>query len=260
MAAKRRAAPRTRAAAVPLPRRARLRKSLPLPSRRSLAVGLGILALAAGAYAVARETSAFAVRHIVVSGGSPLLRARVRKELASLKGTNLLGLNGSRLERRVEGLPWIVSATYDRAFPNTLRVTIVPEQPVAVLHRGTQTWLVSARARVLQPVVPRTHAGLPRIWVPVATTVAVGGFLDPDAGGVAARSLALVQHFPARIATATLAHGELTLGLRSGVEVRFGAPNDVRLKLAIARRALRVLPSGSHYLDVSVLGRPVAGP
>jgi len=57
-----------------------------------------------------------------------------------------------------------------------------------------------------------------------------------------------------------LAGGELTLRLRSGLELRLGAPTDVRLKLAIARRALRVLPPGSAYVDVSVPGRPVAGP
>ena len=218
-----------------------------------------MLVLAGGAYAVARETSAFAVRHVRVTGGSPLLRARVRKELASLHGTNLLALDGSALERRVASLPWVVSATYDRAFPHTLRIEIVPETPVAVLHRGTETWLVSARARVIAKLVPGRRPLLPRIWVPTAAPVTVGGFLDPTYGGTAARTLGLVQRFPARVATATLAHDELTFALRSGVEIRFGAPTDIRLKLAIARRALPVLPSGSTYLDVSVPGRPVAG-
>jgi cell division protein FtsQ len=233
--------------------------AVPLPSRRSLAIGLGLIALAGGMYAIARETSAFAVRHIRVTGGSPLLRANVRKELASLKGTNLLALDGSALERRVAALPSVVSATYDRAFPHTLRISIVPETPVAVLHRGVQTWLVSARARVIARLVPGSHPLLPRIWVPTAAPVAVGGYLEATYGGTAARTLGLVQHFPARIGTATLAHGELTFALRSGVALRFGAPTDIRLKLAIARRALRVLPSGSSYLDVSVPGRPVAG-
>lgn len=232
---------------------------MPLPSRRSLAIGLGLVALAGGLYAVARETSAFAIEHVQVTGGSPLLRARVRNELASFRGTNLLALDGSKLERRVAALPSVVSATYDRAFPHTLRVTIVPETPVAVLHRGTQTWLVSARARVISVLVPRSQLGLARIWVPTAAPVTVGGFLDPQYGGTAARTLGLVEHFPAKIATATLTHDELTFALRSGVEVRFGAPTDIRLKLAIARRALRVMPSGSTYLDVSVPGRPVAG-
>lgn len=230
-----------------------------MPSRRSLAIGVGLIALAGGLYAVARETSAFAIRHVEVVGGSPLLRAHVRTELASLRGTNLLALDGSRLERRVAALPSVVSATYDRAFPHTLRITIVPETPVAVLHRGTQTWLVSARARVISQLVPRSQPGLPRIWVPTAAPVTVGGFLDPTYGGTAARTLGLVENFPVKIATATLAHDELTFALRSGVEVRFGAPTDIRLKLAIARRALRVMPSGSKYLDVSVPGRPVAG-
>lgn len=250
-----RVAARHRALALP----ASAVRKVPLPSRRSLAIGLGLTALAGGMYAVARETSAFAVRHIEVAGGSPVLRAHVRKELSSLRGRNLLALNGSALEHRLAALPTIVSATYDRAFPHTLRISIVPETPVAVLHRGVQTWLVSARARVIARLVPGTHPLLPRIWVPTAAPVTVGGFLDPTYGGTAARTLGLVQHFPAHIGTATLAHDELTFALRSGVELRFGAPTDIRLKLAIARRALRMLPSGSTYLDVSVPGRPVAG-
>jgi cell division protein FtsQ len=233
----------------------RARRSLPWPSPRSLAVGLGIVVLGGGAYAIARETSAFAVRHLDVVGGSPLLRARVRHALAPLRGTSLLALDGSALERRVEALPWVVSASYDRAFPHTLRVTIVPEQPVAVLHRGRDTWLVSGRARVLARIPRGTRPLLTRIWVPTSATVAVGTFLAPLEGGTAA----LVGPFPVRIATAALVHGELTLDLRSGVQFRFGAPTDVRLKLAIARRALRALPSGSTYLDVSVPERPVAG-
>jgi hypothetical protein len=51
----------------------------------------------------------------------------------------------------------------------------------------------------------------------------------------------------------------LLFRLRSGLEIRLGRPADVRLKLAIARRALRGLPSGTTYLDVSVPERPVAG-
>jgi hypothetical protein len=109
--------------------------------------------------------------------------------------------------------------------------------------------------------IPRGRAGpLARIWVKRAATVVAGGFLAADAGGTAARALALASRFPARIATASLAHGELVFRLRSGLELRLGEPTDVRLKLAIARRALRRLPAGSAYLDLGVPGRPVAGP
>lgn len=230
-----------------------------LPSRRSLAVGLGVLAAAFGAYLGARETSLFAVGRIEVLGGTPALRAQVQQRLTPVLGTSLVGLDGAALERRVDSLPTVVSATYDRAFPHTLRVTVVPESSVAVLHRGTQTWLVSARGRVVAHIPPGTFPELPRIWVPTATPVTAGAFLAAAQGGAAAQALALVQHFPARISTAELSHGELTFRLHSGIDVRFGAPTDLRLKLAIARRALLLLPAGTTYVDVSVPDRPVTG-
>ncbi|MDX6465437.1 MAG: cell division protein FtsQ [Gaiellaceae bacterium] len=260
-------APRARAVAAPAPRARRAKPASPaaaarfLPSGRSILVGLALLALAGGAYVAARQTSMFAVAHIEVSGGSPVIRAQVRHELAALRGTSLLALDGAALERRLESLPTIVSARYDRAFPHTLRLTIVPETPVAVLHRGSETWLLSSRGRAVAHIRPRTYPALPRIWVPRATEVAAGTFVQPDGAGRDARALAvaLAARFPVRIATAAIVRGELLLRLRSGLELRLGQPTDVRLKLAIARRALRDVPAGSAYLDVSVPGRPVAG-
>ncbi|HEY5059459.1 MAG TPA: FtsQ-type POTRA domain-containing protein [Gaiellaceae bacterium] len=260
MAPKRSAAPRARTAARALSRPPGVVRAL-APSRHSLAVGLALLALAGGAYAAARETSAFAVRRVEVTGGTPEVRAQVQRDLASVVGTSLVGLDGARLVRHVEALPTVVSAVYDRDFPHTLRVSIVPETSVAVLHQGRQTWLVSARGRVVAHVPQRTFPLLPRIWVPAATPVTAGAFLGPAVGGTVARSLAvaLAARFPARIATAAFQRDGLVFRLRSGLELRLGDPSDVRLKLAIARRALDQLPAGTVYLDVSVPGRPVTG-
>ena len=227
--------------------------------RRLLAIAIALPVLAVGAYFAARETSMFAVRTIAVSGGTPALDAQVQKTLEPLVGRSLLALDGAALERHADALPAVVSTSYDRAFPHTLRVRIVPEVPVAVLHRGKQTWLVSGRGRTIAQIKSGTRLGLPRIWVPTATQVAPGAFLAPDEGGTAARALALAAGFPARFTTVTFAHDELTMNLRLGVELRLGEPVDVRLKLAIARRALRLLPPGSTYLDVAVPQRPVAG-
>lgn len=251
---------RARAAVVPLPRtRARATLGRFAPSRRSLVVGFGLLALAIAAYAVARQSSAFAIDRVEVVGAPGGVQAQVRRAVAPFLGTNLLALDGATLERRVESLPTVVSARYDRSFPHTLRVHVVPETRVAVVHRGVETWLVSARGRVIGRIPNGTNGALARIWVKRATTVVAGELLAPDAGGTTARALALAAHFPARIATASLAHDELVLRMRSGLELRLGEPTDVRLKLAIARRALRALPAGATYVDVSLPGRPVAG-
>jgi len=227
--------------------------------RRALAIVIALPILVTGAYFAARDTSTFALHTIQVSGGTPALQARVRAVLAPLAGRSLMALNGRAVDRKVDALPGVVSARYDRAFPHTLRVTIVPEQPVAVLRKGKETWLVSARGRAIRQIPRTARRALPRIWEPSAVQVSAGAFLAPDEGGTVARVLSLAQGFPARFTTASLAHGELTLHLRLGIELRLGEPVDVRLKLAVARRALRVLPPGSTYLDVAVPQRPVAG-
>ena len=64
---------------------------------------------------------------------------------------------------------------------------------------------------------------------------------------------------PARVATVRYLAGELTLVLRSGVEVRLGDHSTCALKLELARRLLPRLAEGRAYLDVSVPERPVAG-
>lgn len=229
------------------------------PSRRSLVVGLGILAGALGAYAVARETSVFALDRIAVRGGSPTVDAQVQQALAPLVGTSLVALDRGAVIDRIDALPTVVSASYDRAFPHTLRVTIVAERPVAVLRSGAHAWLVSSRGRVMQPLAARADRTLPRIWLGAGETPRVGELLPQDRGAGVAEALAHARAFASRVATATLVGGQLVFHLRSGIEVILGAPSAVALKVAIAAQALPLLPAGSRFLDVSVPGRAVAG-
>jgi cell division protein FtsQ len=241
----------------------RTRVRVAVPSPRSLLVGLGVLALAGGAYAVARESSAFAVDRIEVRGASPRVAAQVRHAVAPLRGTSLLALDGHALVQGVDALPTVVAAGFDRAFPHTLRIVVVPEQPVAVVRQGAKAWLVSARGRVMRPIPPHAfmHGARPltRVWIPKTTPVTIGGFLPVNHAAAVARALALAARFPAHIAFAALRRAGLVFRLRDGLELRLGDPTDVRLKLAIARAAIRRLPAGTLYLDISVPGRPVAG-
>jgi cell division protein FtsQ len=228
------------------------------PSRRSLATGIGILCLAFGAYAIARETSIFAVDKIDVRGGSSNVDAQVQRALASLTGRSLVGLNGADVLQRVEALPTVVSATYDRSFPHTLRITVVPERPVAVLRAGSTAWLVSERGRVVGRIGARADALLPRIWLGAGTHVRVGELLPPATVGMT-RALGQSGPFSRRVETVSLAGGLLVFHLRSGIELLLGAPAGIPLKVAVATQALQMFPAGSVFLDVSVPGRPVSG-
>ena len=249
-----------------LPRRVRLPKVHPremlavlAPTRRSLGIGCGIVVFALGGYALARETSLFAISRIDVSGGSPRLASQVRRALAPLSGASLVGLDGGDIVRRVDALPTVVRATYDRAFPHTLRITVVPERPGAVLRRGPDSWLVSVRGRVIERLPAHADAALPRVWVSGHTPVSIGETLDAQGVGAAARAVGLAGAFASRIASASFADGSLVFHLRSGLELLLGDRAEIPLKVAVAERALALVPSGSSFLDVSVPGRAVSG-
>jgi cell division protein FtsQ len=247
---------RRRLAAADLARLARL-----VPTMRSILVAAAAVAVAGLLYLVARETPIFAVRSIQVSGVHGAAAAHVREALRPLEGTSLLALHSSDVEDRLAAVPEVRRATYDRAFPNTLRVVVVPERPVAVVRQGAASWLVSTSGRVLS-VLPRgALRRLPRIWIPQGIDVAVGDTLASDEGGRAATALALASRvgFRARIRDVSFARGTLVFGLRSGLDLRLGGDEELALKLAVASRILPLVRDEA-YLDVSVPARPVAGP
>jgi cell division protein FtsQ len=230
------------------------------PSARSLLAGLLVLALAFGCYLAARETSIFAVRTLDVRGGSPVLEAQVRKALAAEVGRSLLLVDDQGLTREIAPLPGVRSFTYDRAFPNTLRVVVRPEEPVLVLRQAAHAYLVAATGRVIRPLVHPRLSHLPRLWVTREVRVRVGERL-PRGVARAATTLAPLRAAPLPGGVRSVKAGrELTLVLGGGLEVRLGDQGDLQLKLAIARRILRTTGAtlfGDGYLDVSVPERPV---
>ena len=200
----------------------------------------------------------FAISRIEVRGGSPRVARQVHGALAPLVGTSLVGLDGAAVLRKVDALPTVVHASYDRAFPHVLRIVVVPERPAAVLRRGAQSWLVSVRGRVMESLPSRGGPKLPRVWISTRTTVHVGGTVAAGTA-TAARAAGLAGRFASRVASVTDTNGLLEFHLRSGLDLLLGEGRDVELKVAVAGHVLPILAVGSTYLDVSNPGRPVSG-
>lgn len=230
------------------------------PSGRSIITGLLLFALAVGGYVGARETSIFAVHTIEIRGGNDALRAQVKAALAGDVGRSLMKIDGDGLGTRIAPIPGVRSFEYDRAFPNTLRIVLRPEEPVLVLRSGADAYLVAATARVIRPLSHPRLSHLPRLWVARDVKVEVGERL-PAAAAAAATALAPLRGAPLPGGVRLVRGGkELTLVLGGGLEVRLGDHGDLQLKLAIARRILRATDAaatGGGYLDVSVPERPV---
>ena len=248
---------------MPLPALERGPLARALPSGRSLLVGFAIVLGAAGLYLLARATPMFAVQRIEVVGAPAPVAAHVRAALAPIQGQSLLALSSAEISRRLASLPDVVTGSYDRNFPHTLRVTVRAEHPVAIARRGTKAWLVAASTRAIAAVPLGSHAGLPRIWLTASDDPKVGEPIADRFGLRAVRALALARSsgFRGNVRMVRVRQRELTFLLGSGLELRLGQLQAIPLKLAVADRIVPGLLAhgGYAYLDVSVPERPVAG-
>lgn len=237
-----------------------------LPSWRVLAIAFGVLLTVGGGYVIARQSALFAVQAVEVDGAPPAVSAAVRDALRPLEGESLLRVDLDGVASRLAAIPSVRQASFDRAFPHTLRVTVVAERPVAVLRRGPEAWLVSARGRVIRRMNQPRLSSLPRVWVPTTVTAAAGDTLADEPTLRSVRALAAASQgktLPARVSSARASEGKLTLVLAAGTLLELADEEELALKLAVARRVLLALEPNQEgwpaYVDLTVPGRPVVG-
>jgi cell division protein FtsQ len=238
-----------------------------LPGWRVLAIGFGAVLAVVGGYVVARQSSLFAVQTLEIRGAPPVVEEAVRTSLRPVEGESLLRVDLESVQSRLTAIPSVRDASLDRAFPHTLRVNVTAERPVAVLRRGSEAWLVSARGRVIRQLEHPRLSRLPRVWVPLTVAAAAGDRLTDGSAAEAVTALAALdtgpRRLPARVAQARADDRELTLVLAAGTELRLADQEDLALKLAVAREVLLALDPNVDgwpaYVDLTVPGRPVVG-
>jgi cell division protein FtsQ len=236
-----------------------------VPSGRTIALLFAGLGMAVGLYLLARESSLFAVRSVEVEGAPPALTGKIDTVIAPFRGRSLVGLDRPAIERAVLGIPEVRTVEIDRDFPNTLRVFVGREFPVAILRRGAEAWLIAASNKVVRPFPLGQSIGFPRIWVPASVAVAQGEPIDDPGVKTAIDLLASLGRagHGLRLTNVIASNGNLTLVTSSGIELRLGDASQAALKLAVVEKILPNLgppPAGSvAYLDVSVPSRPVSG-
>lgn len=237
-----------------------------VPSGRTLVLLFTVLAAVVGLYALALESSLFAVEKVRIKGATPALSRQINTVVKPFRGRSLVGLNKAGLERAILAIPEVRTAQVDRAFPNTLRVFVAREHPVAVLRRGRDAWVIATSGKVVRPLRLGRSKNLPRIWAPAAVAVAVGEPIANRGISTAIRVLAALNDSKHSLspASVTAHNGDLTLMIGSNIELRFGDASEAALKLAVAEKILPDIASPSAgsiaYLDVSVPDRPVGGP
>ena len=149
------------------PRGARSRRS-PATCRRSARSrsASGCSRSPSGAYALARQTSMFALRDVKVAGGSPELQAagsRGARAGARPQPRRDPGDRGRGAARR--GARRARGAASTATSRTRCALVVTPERPVLLLRRGKEGWVVSARGRVLRKVENTRLSSLPRVWI-----------------------------------------------------------------------------------------------
>jgi cell division septal protein FtsQ len=128
-------------------------------------VGL-IVAVPVAVYALGRESSAFHVRHIVLSGQRKAHTRPLRKALKSaFLGANLFSVNPARVRAALAEFPYIDGVGVDRRFPDTLKVRLTEFVPAALLFSRGRWYVLASEGRVLAeghgPSPLPTAAGAP---------------------------------------------------------------------------------------------------
>jgi cell division protein FtsQ len=223
-----------------------------------LVCALLLAGLLVGGYFWVRSSSLSAVRHVKVVGLSGAEAGQIRNALeTTARGMSTLNVSTGDFHNTVAAYPEVKSVKTSASFPHSMTITVVEQDPVAVVVAGGQRTVVSGDGTLLPNV--SASASLPTIAMSVAPGgTTLSGMPLQEAELLAAAPSALL----ARVASTTVSssHG-LTVALRTGPEVYFGDSSQLTAKWNSAVSVLGNSSSaGAAYIDVSDPSRPAAGP
>jgi cell division protein FtsQ len=238
--------------------RGRARRRLPRPGRLLLVSALLLAGLLVGGYLWVRSSSLSAVRNVKVIGLSGAEAGQIRDALeTTARNMTTLNVNMADFHTTVAAYPEVKSVKASASFPHSMTITVVEQDPVAVVVAGGRRTVVSGDGTLLPNVTG--SPSLPKITM----TVAPGG---TTLSGAPLQETELLADAPyallARITSATVSasHG-LTVALRGGPQLYFGDSNRMAAKWNSALAVLATPSSaGAAYIDVTDPSRPAAGP
>jgi cell division protein FtsQ len=227
-----------------------------VPLRPLLAL-VAAFALLGGGWLYLRDSSLVAVRHVAVTGVSSSEGDAVRGALTdAAEGMTTLHVDRQALRKATAGFTSVARIDVQTDFPHRLTVEVTERHPVAEVDVAGQQVPVGAGGRLMRGVRPA--GALPVLH---ATRLAPGGRLtDPKALQAVAALAAAPQPLRARVTRVWTGPKGLTLDVKSGPQLFFGASSRLQAKwMATARVLAEPSAAGAVYLDVRVPDRVAAG-
>ena len=94
--------------------------------------------------------SGFALREVRVEGRGETAVSDILAAVRANRGDPILGIDIDAVRQRLEALPWIVSASVERRFPDQLIVSVTEAAPMALWQRNQKLYLVSRDGAVIE--------------------------------------------------------------------------------------------------------------
>ncbi|MDW3218510.1 MAG: FtsQ-type POTRA domain-containing protein [Acidimicrobiales bacterium] len=200
---------------------------------RFLAVALGLVAVAVGAWGLTR-TPLLDLDHVRVDGAEGADAEVVLDRAALVTGTAMFDLDLGAAEAAVAELAWIKSVRAQREWPGSVRLTVVARTGVAVLADATSAFIVDEDSVVIGPAGPESDLPVVR-W----TTVAAPGEAEREALPAIAVARAIPDDLHPWVEAVTVDEGGLGLDLIGSATVRLGDGGLMEDKLSAVRSVLQ---------------------
>ncbi len=111
-------------------------------------------------YQFVTTSSFFALKHLIITGVGRHNQEDIVKLCALRKGENLLALKLNQIRTRLEKDPWIRSARVERMLPDTLRISVVREEPCAIV-RAEKLYYMNRWGEIFKEVARGEPVNLP---------------------------------------------------------------------------------------------------
>lgn len=198
----------------------------------------------------ATASMGFRVQEVMVSGRQQTNRDVLIKALNVSRGAPILAFDIIDAKQRLEALPWVRASTIERMLPDTILVSIVEREPLALWQKNEKLHLIDAEGAVILDQGLDPYADL---------LVVVGDGAEQHASAL----IAMIGTEPTlmtQVKAATWVGGRRwNLHLKGGIDVRL--PEDdaqgAWTRLASYHRNHRVLDKNVTVLDLRIPDRMI---
>lgn len=213
---------------------------------RKVAIGAGVVVIVALVVWLLYFSSLLTIHHVDITSGS-VGAAEVRTAARVPMGSPLIEADLGGIRSRVEAIPSVASASVSRSWPQTIRITVTPRVPIAVVSTGQGLQNIDASGVVFGKLSARP-AGLPLITL--AGSVDRSALVNAVTVAASLPSSILSQVTSITVRTMD----DIRLDMSGGRWIQWGNSSDSATK---AQVAAILLNQRAAHIDVSVPSNPV---